>query len=149
MKRDQDWQNETFLLARVLSSDFFFGCRALSVPCIYFVCVCVRMCMRWASVLGFGFNPNLTHRGNTATVYRWWCFGNRYVLRVRDAHNECVFPANKLLHYTQNTNSNMDRLCTRSWLSSKYPQTAHRPMTIIWGYFHTSFCTSRRDGLKL
>ena len=25
-------------------------------------------------------------------------------------------------------------------LSSKYPQTAYRPMTIFWRYFHTIFC---------
>jgi len=40
-------------------------------------------------------------------------------------------------------------LCAWSWLSRKCPQTAYKPMTIVWRYFHTSFFTSRREGLKL
>jgi len=38
------------------------------------------------------------------------------------------------------------RRSARSWLSSFSSQTAYRPLTIVWRYFHTSIFTSRRDG---
>ena len=38
------------------------------------------------------------------------------------------------------------RLSTRSGWARFYLKTAYRPMTIVWRYFHTSICTSRRDG---
>jgi len=40
------------------------------------------------------------------------------------------------------------RRSAQSWLSGKCPQTAFRPMTIIWKYFHISFFAFRQDSLK-
>ena len=59
----------------------------------------------------------------------------------------CIFCGECGMHSDRSSERHAcTRRSVRSWLYSFSSQTAYRPMTIVWRYFHTSIFTSRRDG---